>query len=149
MAADPVLAVSHKPDGRQPLVEAERRVLEDCPELDAVLLLACLALPDAARREIAVFHAPAARADWTLWPPELGDELCRYVEVGEVADRLKQIGRALLFRAHMVSLLLRSRCVKYIVTTIVCFCDHRAHEQRPAAVHLHRAVPRADRRGRS
>ena len=49
VGADPVLAVGDEPDGGEPLVEAERRVLEDRPDLDGVLLLAGLALPEPPR----------------------------------------------------------------------------------------------------
>ncbi len=50
--ADPVLGVRSKPNGREPLVQSEGRVLEDRAELDAELLLTRLALPKAASREV-------------------------------------------------------------------------------------------------
>ena len=62
MRADAVLGVGDQPYGGQRLVEAELGVLEDDPELDAVLLLAALALPEPSRGQVGVFDAAAARA---------------------------------------------------------------------------------------
>lgn len=92
VGADSILGVGDEPDGRKPLVQPERGILEDRPELDRVLLLAGFALPKTARRQVAVLDAATARADRTIGPAQVGDELRADIEVGEVADRLDQIG---------------------------------------------------------
>jgi hypothetical protein len=63
MRADPVLAVGDQPHGDEPLVERDRGVLEDRPDLDAELLLAGLALPEAACRQVGVLVSFALRTD--------------------------------------------------------------------------------------
>lgn len=66
--ADPVLAVCDKPDGDEPLVQADSGVLEDRADLDAELLLAALALPESARAEVGVFRPVAARTPLSPGP---------------------------------------------------------------------------------
>ena len=85
---DPVLRVGRKPHGRQPLVEAQRRVLEDRPDLDAELFLTALALPDPARLEVGVLSSLAARANRAVRPAEVGYQVDAYIPIREVPDRL-------------------------------------------------------------
>ena len=76
---DAVLGVGDEPNGGEPLVEAERGVLEDRPDLDGDLLLTALALPDSAGSQVGVLGPLAAGADGAVGPAELGDELRSYV----------------------------------------------------------------------
>jgi hypothetical protein len=84
-----VLAVGDKPHGGKLFVQAERRILEDGPDLDAELLLARAALPHAAGFQVVVLgiYQTALRADRTIGPAEFGDELCRHVQIGEITYR--------------------------------------------------------------
>ena len=93
VGADAVLAIGEHPEGGEPLVEPNGRVLKDRPELDGELLLAALALPDAASREEGDFLGLAQRAGRAIGPAELRDEFERGVGVREVADRFDEILR--------------------------------------------------------
>src|SRR5690348_11099555 len=110
MRTDPIFRVRDQPNSREPLVESERRVLKDRSNLDGELLLTRLALPEPASRQVGVSEAVAFRADRTVGPAEFGYELGAYVEIGEVANCLKQVGRQLVGLAHRVSLLRHPRC---------------------------------------
>ncbi len=92
VGGDAVLGVGDQPNGRKPLVEAERRVLEDRAELDGELLLAPLALPESAGGQVGVLDRPTARAHRTARPAQAGDELSADIEVGEVPDCLDEGG---------------------------------------------------------
>src|ERR1019366_4628015 len=94
--ADPFLRVGREPHGREPLVEPELGVLEDRPNLHAVLLLAGFALPQAARRLVSVFSGAAARTERAVRPAKGSHELRANIEIGEVTDRLWKRLRLLL-----------------------------------------------------
>jgi hypothetical protein len=89
--ADPVLGVSSKPHGREPLVESECGVLKDRPEFDRELALARLAFPDTPSGQVGVLDTGTARANGLAVPTEIGDKLGANIEVREVADRFKQV----------------------------------------------------------
>ena len=89
--------------------EAERGVLKDRADLDAVLLLAGLALPDAPGADVGVVKAAALWANRARRPPKLGHKLGGDFDIREVADGLKKRGRKLRTCAHKVSLLPHER----------------------------------------
>jgi hypothetical protein len=62
VAAYPIAAVYEHPQRDQPLVQRDRRVLEDCAELDGELPMAGLPLPAALRPEVVVLFMPARGA---------------------------------------------------------------------------------------
>lgn len=92
VGADAVLAVHGHPEARKPLVQADRRILEDGPELNRELLLASGALPDATRREEGMLLTLAARAVDTFRPAQANQERKANIGVREVADRFDQRG---------------------------------------------------------
>ncbi len=87
---DAVLGVGDEPDSGEPLVESERRVLEDRAELDRELLFTALALPESASRQVGVFNRATAGANGPVRPAQLGDEIGADVDVREVADCLNE-----------------------------------------------------------
>lgn len=97
---DAILGVGNQPNRGKPLVETQRRVLEDRPDLDGELLLTCLALPNAARPQIRVFRPLAPRTNRPGRPTETGDELGADVQVSEVTDSFEECGRERL-RHHV------------------------------------------------
>jgi hypothetical protein len=79
--ANPVLRVGSKPDSGKPLVQTERRILKDRADLDRVLLLTRLALPEVASGQVGVLRAAALRADRPVRPAQASDEIGADIEV--------------------------------------------------------------------
>jgi hypothetical protein len=76
VARDTVLAIGDQPDSGKPLVEADRRILKDGPDLDRELLLAALALPNPSGANERVFAMPASGAkDFASRPAQTEDEV--------------------------------------------------------------------------
>ncbi len=93
MRRDAVLAVGDEPDGGKPLVESERGVLEDRPDLERELLLAPLALPDpTGGDERGLAMSASGAKDLAISPAHLENEVESAVSVGEVADGGNQVG---------------------------------------------------------
>src|SRR5439155_2093351 len=92
VAADAVLAVDEHPQRRQPLVQADRAVLENRPDLHGELLFAAPAFPQrASAHPVGRFGSGAtARAFGAVRPPERGDERNAGFDIGEVFDRAEQ-----------------------------------------------------------
>jgi len=88
---DAVLGVGDQPNGRKPLVKANRRILKDGSDLDGELTLARLALPNLARgqeRGLVVVAAGAARD--SVSPSQALYKLEATLGVREVTDRLDE-----------------------------------------------------------
>ena len=80
-----------QPNGRKPLVESKRRILEDCPDFERELTLATKALPKLARGEERNALALATRAsNGAISPAKVLDELKATVGIREVADRFDE-----------------------------------------------------------
>lgn len=90
VGTDAVFAIDHHPQRREPLVQADRAVLEDGAHLDGELLLAGFALPQMAGFQERMLHASADRADGTFGPPERRNEVQADVRIGEVSNGLDQ-----------------------------------------------------------
>lgn len=92
VGADAVLAVGDHPNGDKPLIERERRVLKDSPDLYRELLarMLRLALPHAPSGNETNIFASASWALDAIGPAALDHELEAVVRVGEVNDGLLQ-----------------------------------------------------------
>ncbi len=87
-----VLAVGDHPDRDEPLVQAERAVLEDRPDLGGELAAGVdrLALPHPAGLDEAHVRGAARRAAHTLGPAKADHRGQRHVGVREVADGVRE-----------------------------------------------------------
>src|SRR5208282_1375606 len=83
--ANAIFAVGDHPHYRQPLLQAERGILEDRPCLEAELCLrmACLALPETARRNKGNVLTSARWARDAIWPAPDNEKVHAVVSVGE------------------------------------------------------------------
>jgi hypothetical protein len=92
VAADPVLAIHHQPNGGKPFGERDGTILEDSPDLDRELITAVPALPTALGLEIAVLALAAAlRANLLArGPTDIGEEGQGHVLVSEVGNGFQQ-----------------------------------------------------------
>jgi hypothetical protein len=82
-----VLAINQHPESGHPLVETERRILENRPDFQRELLIAATAEPQTAGFDEVVFLGTAPWADdFTVRPTKLGCILERPLRVGEVND---------------------------------------------------------------
>lgn len=90
VGADAVLAVGDHPHRNKPLVQRQRRILKDCPDLSGELPLGmlALALPDAPCGDEAYFSASACGAFDTVRPAARNHEVNAVVRTGEVNDGL-------------------------------------------------------------
>lgn len=112
---DSVLGVGDEPDSGEPILQLHRRVLKDGPDLDGELPLARLALPQTPRGQVGVLGAVARRADGSVRPTNVGEELHANVGVIEVLDGLDESAGKRL-RAHKVSLRLTAQ-----VSQVLCY----------------------------
>lgn len=105
--ADPVLVVHEQPDGGQPPIESEGRILEDGPRLYGKLpeRMVGAALPAAIGREEGDLPATTPGASHTIRPPQPDHEGQAGVSIGEVADRFEQgLGSGVvLFHAPIIA----------------------------------------------
>lgn len=90
IGANAILRVDDQPDSRQPLVQTDRAILHDGSDLDAEVLLAALANPDAASLNERVLCRLATRARDTVRPTDRNHTAKRSIRIGEVFDGLKQ-----------------------------------------------------------
>jgi len=81
--ADTILSIGDCPHGNEPLVQAERRILKDRPDLDGELMFAGATLEHPARADDAhiVRFAVRARHD-AIGPFDLGHEGVAHVQIG-------------------------------------------------------------------
>ncbi len=88
IGADAVLAVGDHPNGDEPLIERQRAILKDRPDLRRELLAGVLflALPKAARRDVANVRAATGRARNAVRPAKLDHVLKGYVRVCKVPN---------------------------------------------------------------
>ena len=147
IGTDPVLRVADQPHSREPLVEADRRILEDGPDLDGELLARVLpaARPHAASLDEGYGLTTAGRAGHPVRPAQLDHEGERLVRVREVADRVHKgrggvVGGMRCVHAQRVAW--AEKCVKYIITLISVPTDaaRPSHERCPV-------IPPPDGRG--
>lgn len=106
-----VLGVGKQPDRRQPLVESDRRVLEDRSDLDRELAprVLVLALPQAPSGDEADPIGPAGRTNHaTIGPAQFDHIVEANIGVREVSDRLDQSLRLTAPGSHALSVL---RCL--------------------------------------
>jgi len=115
VAADSVLGIDQEPDRREPLLQADGRVLEDCPKLDAELLLAALALPDAAGLEEGLFLGATDRAGDAIRPTQASQEGEAYIGMGEVPDGANKAGGCGDGLGHGPKIPHSPWCVKYVI----------------------------------
>jgi len=90
VGTDAVLGVADQPHGGKPLVEADRRILEDGSDLDGELLTRVLRAtsPDPASLDERHGLTAACRASHAIGPAQIDHEGERPVRIGEVADRV-------------------------------------------------------------
>lgn len=102
VGANPVLAVGQHPSCGQPLVQADRRILEDGSNLDGELPLGMMAraLPDAAGLVERDFSRPASRADNPIRPATRNKVIEAVIRIREVNNRFLQA----LWFAHGLNL---------------------------------------------
>jgi hypothetical protein len=115
VGANPVLAIGEHPQRRKPLVETERRILEDRSDFDGELLAAGAALPDPTRRQKHRGNGAAVYTHGAVRPAKLGDERKRAVRVREVDNRLGQGLRCRSSFVHGLNLRSGLGCVKYVI----------------------------------
>jgi hypothetical protein len=86
-----VLRIHDQPDSRQPLIKADRTIFHDSSQLDAEMLLAALANPDAASLNKRVFGRLTARAsDNAIRPADRNHAAKRGVWIAKVLDGLNK-----------------------------------------------------------
>jgi hypothetical protein len=115
VGADPVLAIGQHPEGHHPLVETDRGILENRPNLEGELLLAGVAVPDSPGLDegMVLPTAPGAGND-PIRPTQVQSVLESTVRVGEENYRLLQCLRAV----HDLNVRLKCLCVNYIITEV-------------------------------
>ena len=108
-----IFAVAEHPKGAHPLIQSDWRVFKDRSHLEAELLFAALAKPDAAGAdERVILRAAAWARNNAVRPAKIERILKAAVRIAEVNNRfLKCLGRF-----HINIMRLFSLCVKYIVT---------------------------------
>jgi hypothetical protein len=90
-AGDPVLAIAEHPESGHPLIQAERRILNDRAYLDGELLIAATAEPQLARLDEIVLGESAARTnDLAAGPAHFHGVLEGALRIGEVNNRFLQ-----------------------------------------------------------
>src|SRR5207237_4690407 len=96
VGTDSVLSVGNQPKRTKPLVETDRRIFHDCPDLDRKLPFGVrvLALPNLARRKKGNVRRAASRTFHNaIRPAHEFNEGQRPNVVSEIADALVQSGR--------------------------------------------------------
>jgi hypothetical protein len=88
IGTDSVFAIGNQPDGGKPLVQTERRILEDGSDLDRELSfrMFALALPQSAAWQKVDFRGPAAWTGYTTRPSSLCNIIQAVVGIREVQD---------------------------------------------------------------
>jgi len=117
IAGDAIPAISEHPDDHHPLIQSDRAILEDRPNLQAELLLAAIALPNAARLDKGVTLGTTARArNQTARPTIVERKLKGTVFIGEVNDG----GLKSLRGVHESNVRSFIACVKYVIANRPC-----------------------------
>ena len=110
-----ISAIADHPDSHHPLIESKSGILENCSHLEAELLLAPIALPDAAGLDKSVTLRTAMGASYnTIREPQIERVLKSAVSIGEEDNRLLKCMRGL----HIDKLPPFFACVKYIISDI-------------------------------
>jgi hypothetical protein len=119
IAADPVLAIRQQPDSGKPLIQSERRVLEDGSNLDAELatVVTHAAFPSTLIGEkMNLFASTDRTLHDPVRPAQSGQEAKANIGVFEVANRVQQGPRRVRF--HASNLASEAGLVKYILARI-------------------------------
>jgi len=116
-AGDTVLAIAEHPESSHPLVEGERRVLKDRPNLERELFVTATAEPNPARfNEVILSRATAQTSYFAIWPAKFLGVFKATFRIGKVNDGLLQS----LWRFHLgvrkTTVRQLFACVKYIFT---------------------------------
>ena len=94
VATDPIFAIGHEPDTHEPLVQSERRILENGPDLERELLAASThvaGMHSGPTGNLAALVAAAFREDDNaVRPLQLAHVIVAYFGVREVADGIQQ-----------------------------------------------------------
>ncbi len=113
---DAVLAVAKQPVRAHPFIESKRAVFEYRSNLEAELLLASVALPNAAGLNERMLLRPTTRArNNTIRPTKIQSALESTVSVAEVNDGFLKGSSG---GVHVLKLRLFSACVKYVVALV-------------------------------
>lgn len=116
VARHPILAVGNHPNCHHPLIQTERGVLENCPHLEAELLLAAVALPNlpSLDKGVSLGGATGAR-DYAIGKSKIEGVLESTVGIGEEDDCLLKCMRGL----HIENVPFFFTCVRYVISEIV------------------------------
>jgi predicted RNA-binding Zn-ribbon protein involved in translation (DUF1610 family) len=113
---DAIFAVGNHPSDHHPLVEGQSGVLKDRPNLEAELLLASIAFPDAASLDECMFlRSAAGTRDQTVRPAIVDGIGESAVFIGEVNDGFLKCLRVF----HDVNVRFYVACVKYVIAEIL------------------------------
>lgn len=115
-----VTIARNQPDRGKPLVQTDRRVLKDRPDLGRELLLALAAVPTTVLRKVRDLRVSAAHpgARHAVWPANLDKEVMGNLRVSELLNRLQhRLWNGLL--VHIPSIPEWITLVKYIMSRIV------------------------------
>src|SRR5581483_6248279 len=97
-----VLAVHKQPERREPLVQWNRRILKDRPDLDGELASAFFALPSLLGFQVVMLVSKAFRTDGNaIRPTEIGNGVNTDILIREIADSLL---KGLDLRVHVQTL---------------------------------------------
>lgn len=90
IGTDTVFAIGNHPNGSKPLVQRDRRILKDSPDLDTELLawMLRLALPHASGRDESNILTPASGALDAIGPAPRHYEVQAVLRIGEIGDGL-------------------------------------------------------------
>ena len=105
MGANPVLRIGDAPDGHKPLIQAQRGILEDRPDLDAELLPAVLVLAlvhSSTRNPPDVFRAADRAFRFSVRPLNPAHLRLASVQIRIVNNRLNQAFRGVAHRRFSV-----------------------------------------------
>jgi hypothetical protein len=101
MATNPVFAVSDCPDCDEPLIETERGIFKDSPDLRTELLSTGFALHHAAAFNLTDVITATTRAGWSITVPfDFPHEVLANVKVSEISNGLQQCLGSFSHRSH-------------------------------------------------
>src|SRR6185437_10784686 len=137
--AKSIAAIHEHPQSDKPLVQSDRRILENRSDLDGELLCAFLALPSLLRGKIVVLAMTALRTDRAIGPAQLGNRVNAGLFVLKVPDGISEsFGLVHLSRPLLKTVAGARWLVKYIITEHSaetlggdCLCDAASDSAAP------------------
>jgi len=131
-----VLAVSHKPNDRQPLIQSERRVLKNRPGLKAELTFRMVTstLPPPRLRIVLNLGTAASRTEYSRRPALRNHVSNPVIRIGKMRDSLSQSSRGIGIHESSVAQKLWTRQVYFYHT----FQRSRRHDRVEGNGHLKR-----------